>query len=104
MLDRSQLDRLAIGDELVDDMWQIVRMSADTDNVVRRAVESLELSLVTRHAFDLAQTFNSFYHKFPILNEKDDAERQRRAVVAEVFRRTMITICDLVGIPMPERM
>ncbi|MBI2213463.1 MAG: arginine--tRNA ligase [Acidobacteria bacterium] len=104
MLGKSQLDRLAIGEELVDDMWQIVRMSADTDNVIRRAVETLELSLVTRHAFDLAQTFNSFYHKFPILNEKDDAERQRRAVVAEVFRRTMNQIFDLVGIPMPDRM
>ena len=37
----------------------------------------------------LAQKFNSFYHKYPILNEKDAAERQRRAVCAEVFRRTM---------------
>jgi arginyl-tRNA synthetase len=104
MLGRDQIDRLAIGDELVDDMWQIVRMSADTENVIRRAVETLELSLLTRHAFDLAQTFSSFYHKFPILNEKDDAERQRRAVVAEVFRRTMVQIFGLIGIPMPERM
>ncbi|MFA6956801.1 MAG: arginine--tRNA ligase [Thermoanaerobaculia bacterium] len=104
MLARDQIDRLAIGDELVDDMWQIVRMSADTENVIRRAVDTLELSLLTRHAFDLAQTFSSFYHKFPILNEKDDAERQRRAVVAEVFRRTMVQIFDLIGIPTPERM
>ena len=104
MLAKDQIDRLAIGDELVDDMWQIVRMSADTENVIRRAVETLELSLLTRHAFDLAQTFSSFYHKFPILNEKDDAERQRRAVVAEVFRRTMAQIFSIIGIPMPERM
>ncbi len=85
-------------------MWQIVRMSADTENVIRRAVDTLELSLLTRHALYLAQTFSSFYHKFPILNEKDDAERQRRAVVAEVFRRTMVQIFDLIGIPTPERM
>ena len=36
--------------------------------------------------------------------EKDDAERQRRAVCAEIFRRTMVGAMGLLGIPVPERM
>ncbi len=104
MLGADKLDRVAIGDELVDEMWEIVRLSAETADVVRRAVDSLELSMVTRHAFELAQKFSTFYHKFPILNEADDAERQRRALCAETFRRTMKLIFDLAGIPLPERM
>jgi len=104
MLGKDQLDRVAVGDDLPDEMWEIVRLSAETPAAVRRAVESLELSILTKHAFDLAQKFNTFYHKFPIVNEADPAERQRRALVADIFRRTMLVIFSLLGIPMPERM
>jgi arginyl-tRNA synthetase len=104
MLGRVEIDRVAVGDELPDEMWEIVRLSAETPAAVRRAVESLELSILTKHAFDLAQKFNTFYHKFPIVNEADPAERQRRTLVADIFRRTMLQIFGLLGIPMPERM
>jgi arginyl-tRNA synthetase len=104
MLGKAELDRVAIGDDLPDEMWEIVRLSAETPAAVRRAVESLELSILTKHAFDLAQKFNTFYHKFPIVNEADPAERQRRALVADTFRRTMLVIFSLLGIPMPQRM
>jgi arginyl-tRNA synthetase len=53
---------------------------------------------------ELCQKFNSFYHKYPILNESDPIERQRRAICAEVFRRTMVGAMDLLGIPVPRRM
>jgi arginyl-tRNA synthetase len=60
--------------------------------------------VITHELFDLSQKFNSFYHKYPIMNEKDDAERQRRAVCAEVFRRTMVATLELLAIPVPDRM
>ena len=59
---------------------------------------------LTQYLLDLAQKFNSFYHKYPIMNEKDAAERQRRAVCAEVFRLTMVRALALLGIPVPARM
>jgi arginyl-tRNA synthetase len=81
-----------------------VRRSAELPSAIRRAVDSLELSIITHDLLELAQKFNSFYHRYPILNEKDDDERQRRAVCAEIFRRTMVGAMDLLGIPVPERM
>ncbi|HXG58808.1 MAG TPA: arginine--tRNA ligase, partial [Thermoanaerobaculia bacterium] len=78
MIDEASLDRLTLHQGLNDEMWELVRMSAELPSAVRRAVESLELSAVARALFDLAQKFNSFYHKYPILNEADDRERQRR--------------------------
>jgi arginyl-tRNA synthetase len=85
-------------------MWELVRLSAELPGAIRRAVDSLELSVVTQYLLELAQKFNSFYHKYPILNEKDPVERQRRAACAEVFRRTMVGAMDLLGIPVPQRM
>ncbi|HVR44950.1 MAG TPA: arginine--tRNA ligase [Thermoanaerobaculia bacterium] len=103
-LDAASLDELAVAGAIEDDIWEIVRGSAETTAVVRRAVETLELSTLTHHAFELGQKFNSFYHKYPILNEADPRERQKRAACAEVFRGTMRGILALLGIPGPERM
>jgi arginyl-tRNA synthetase len=98
------VEDLTLHQGLTDEMWELVRMSAEAPSVIRRAVDSLELSVITQYLLEMAQKFNSFYHKYPIMNEKDPAERQRRAVCAEVFRRTMVGALGLLGIPVPERM
>jgi len=103
-IDDRSVDDLTLNQGITDDMWELVRLSAELPGAIRRAIDSLELSVITQYLLDLAQKFNSFYHKYPIMNEKEDAERQRRAVCAEVFRRTMVGAMDLLGIPVPERM
>src|SRR3954452_10144131 len=103
-LDPTSLDALTLNEGLTDEMWELVRLSAELPSAIRRATDALELSIITHDLFVLAQKFNSFYHKYPILNEKDAAERQRRAVCAEVFRQTMRAALGLLGIPVPERM
>src|SRR5688572_9590948 len=104
MLGEHIVDDLTLHQGLTDEMWELVRLSAELPAAIGRAVEGLEMSVVTQYLLDLAQKFNSFYHKYPIMNEKDDAERQRRAVCAEVFRKTMVGALDLLGIPVPARM
>jgi arginyl-tRNA synthetase len=103
-LDDASLDALTLREGLTDEMWELVRRSADLPAAVQRAVDSLELAVITHELFELSQKFNSFYHKYSILNEPDPAERQRRAVCAEIFRRTMMAALELLGIPVPERM
>jgi arginyl-tRNA synthetase len=103
-LGATSLDALTLNEGLTDEMWELVRLSAELPSAIRRATEALELSIITHDLFVLAQKFNSFYHKYPVLNEKDPAERQRRAVCAEVFRQTMRATLGLLGIPVPERM
>jgi arginyl-tRNA synthetase len=103
-LDDASLDALTLNEGLTDEMWELVRLSAELPAAIRRATDALELSIITHDLFELAQKFNSFYHKYPILNEKDADERQRRAVCAEVFRRTMAGALELLGIPVPLRM
>ena len=104
MLSETAVDNLTLNQGLTDEMWELVRLSAELPAAIRRGVDGLEMSVITQYLLDLAQKFNSFYHKYPILNEKDDAERQRRAVCAEVFRKTMVGALDLLGIPVPSRM
>ena len=103
-IEERAVDDLTLNQGLTDEMWELVKLSAELPGAIRRAVDSLELSIVTQYLLEMAQKFNSFYHKYPIMNEKDPAERQRRAVCAEVFRLTMVRALALLGIPVPERM
>jgi arginyl-tRNA synthetase len=87
-----------------DDLWALILDAASLPEMAARAVESYEPSTLARHAFALAQGFNQFYHRNPILQEADEATRNRRIAVANVFRREMSKALDLLGIPTPARM
>src|SRR5206468_10754451 len=74
---------LTADDEEADELWGLVFEAARLDEVVEQAVRTLELSVVAKYAFGLAQAFNGFYHKYSILNEgREDARLWRAAAVA----------------------
>jgi arginyl-tRNA synthetase len=87
-----------------DDLWSLALDAASLPEMAARAVESYEPSTLARHAFALAQGFNQFYHRSPILQEPDEATRNRRIAVARIFRREMARALELLGIPEPGRM
>ncbi len=91
-------------EEWEDDLWAILLDTAWLPEVAERAVESLELSTLARHAFGLAQAFNHFYHRHPIVQERDASVRNRRLAVARIFHREMSRLLALLGIPEPGRM
>jgi arginyl-tRNA synthetase len=87
-----------------EDLWDLAWAVAQTAEVVERAGETLELSLVARHALELAQRFNAVYHRHPILHEAEPALRAARLATALVFQRGLAALTDLLGIRLPERM
>jgi arginyl-tRNA synthetase len=87
-----------------EDLWDLVLAVAQTGEAVERGAEGLELSLVARHALELAQRFNAVYHKHPILQEKDAAVRAARLAAVQAFRKGLETLCGLLAIPTPDKM
>ena len=47
------------------DLWGLVLEAARLDEVVEQSVRTLELSVLAKYAFGLAQAFNAFYHGTP---------------------------------------
>ncbi len=90
--------------EAADQLWGLVLEASRLDEVVDAAVRSLELSLLAKYAFGLAQSFNAFYHRQPILREeRDDARLWRAAAVVYVHRQLTVAL-DLMGCTVPARM
>lgn len=87
-----------------EDLWDLAVTVAETGELVEKGAESLELSLIARHALNIAQRFNALYHKHPILQEKDEALRSARLATVQIFRRGLETLGELLGVPIPEKM
>jgi len=92
------------GDDAAHNLWAVVFEASRLDEVVEQVVRSLEFSALAKYTFGLAQTFNAFYHRYPILNEeRGDRKRWRAAGVAYV-RAQLTRALDLMGIDVPARM
>jgi arginyl-tRNA synthetase len=102
-IDSRSAERLAAA-EWPDDLWEIFLEVSRITDVVERAVSTLELAAVARHAFSLAQLFSQFYHRHPIAQERDEELRTQRIAVARAFHAGLETLLSLLGIPSPERM
>ena len=102
-VDPGSLDRLAAAD-WPDDLWEIFFEVSRITEVVERALASLELAAVARHAFSLAQLFSQFYHRHPIAQERDEVLRAQKVAAARAFHSGLGILLTLLGIPSPEKM
>jgi arginyl-tRNA synthetase len=91
-------------DEEAHDLWGLVLESARLDEIVEQAVRTLELSVVAKYAFGLAQTFSAFYHRYSVLNEERPDVRLWRAAAVAYYRAQLIRALDLMGCSVPDRM
>jgi arginyl-tRNA synthetase len=97
-------DAVADGSDASHDLWGLILEAARLDDIVDQAVRTLELSVLAKYAFALAQQFNGFYHTYPVLREERADLRQWRAVAIEYYRRQLTAALELMGCVVPERM
>jgi arginyl-tRNA synthetase len=100
----AHADLAALPPEDVADHWELPLLLSRCDDVLRQAVETLELAAVAKHAYILAQTFNSFYHRFPVAQEESAKVRHVRAAVTRVYHDGMTGLLATMGIEVPDRM
>jgi arginyl-tRNA synthetase len=87
-----------------DDLWDLVLMAGSLDARVEQALSAQEPAFVARYAFELAQAFNTFYHKHHILSEEDVSKRGFLLWLTMLVREQLVTTLSLMGIVAPEKM
>ena len=109
--ERSVFERLAgaspaelSGEGGSHDLWALILEASRLDEIVEQVVRTLEFSVLAKYAFGLAQMFNGFYHRYPILNEEQPDARLWRAAAVAYFRTQLTRALDLMGITVPPRM
>ena len=74
------------------------------NNVVMRAHESKETSIISDYAYTLAQTFSTFYNVSSIMNAESEAVAGSRLRLARLVRDILTQLLYLLGIEAPEVM
>jgi arginyl-tRNA synthetase len=93
-----------IGENGNNELWSLVLEASRLDEIVEQVIRSLEFSVLAKYAFSLAQAFNAFYHRSPILNEERDDVRRWRAAAVIYLRNQLTRALDLMGVSVPPRM
>jgi arginyl-tRNA synthetase len=101
----SQLTNEDLGKYLTDEsgneIWELWLAAAKTAYVVDQCIATTEPAYLAKHAFQLAQLFNAFYHRHPILNEADEGQKRFLLATVEVVRRELIRTLSVLGIAVP---
>jgi len=85
-------------------LWELWIMSSRLSLLLEQCIAAAEPAYLAKHAFQLAQLFNNFYHRHHILTEEDPARRQFLLATAAVAERALVRSLVWLGIAVPEAM
>jgi arginyl-tRNA synthetase len=87
-----------------EDIWALWLRAGRRSLVLEQCISTSEPAYLAKHAFQLAQEFNNFYHKHHILTEEDPARKTFLLATAAVALRELIEVLSWLGIESPEAM
>jgi arginyl-tRNA synthetase len=87
-----------------DELWALWLAASKTAYVIDQCIATTEPAYLAKHVFQLAQLFNTFYHRYPILSEEDEARKTFLLATAGVVRRELIRALGVMGIEAPRVM
>jgi arginyl-tRNA synthetase len=90
--------------EASKDIWSLWLRAGRRTLVLEQCITTSEPAYLAKHAFQLAQEFNNFYHKHHILTEDDPARKTFLLATAAVALRELIVVLSWLGIESPEAM
>ncbi len=87
-----------------DEALDVLMLLSRFPEVVRKAMDQNEPSLITRHTTSLAQAYNKYYFEHRIMEENDPAGSAARVRLTDAVRDVIKTGLYLIGVEAPERM
>ena len=87
-----------------EDIWALWLRAARRTLVLEQCIATSEPAYLAKHAFQLAQEFNNFYHRHHILTEEDPARKTFLLATAAVALRELVVVLAWLGIESPEAM
>jgi arginyl-tRNA synthetase len=87
--------------EAGNEIWELWLTAAKTSLIVEQCIATTEPAYAAKHAFQLAQLFNNFYHRHRIIGEPDQERQKFLFATAAVVRRELTRVLAMMGISVP---
>ena len=84
-----------------NELWELWLTAAKLSTVVEQCISTTEPAYAAKYAFQMAQVFNNFYHRHPVIKEPDEGRRKFLLATAAVVRRELVRTLELMGISCP---
>lgn len=97
--DENNVDIKGLSD---DYSWSVVKLIEDFPNVVERAFNNYDPSLIAKYVINLSQAFNKFYANVRVLDEDD--ERDTRLALVKAVEVLIKINLELLGLSTPSEM
>jgi arginyl-tRNA synthetase len=104
MLRKAEPTGEGYSNELLPLEKKLVLLLEQFPAIVREAAAELDPSRIAIYAFNVAQTFNSFYTKHSVLSAESPRKKELRLQISKLTAQTLNTAMSLLGIAVPERM
>jgi len=88
-------------DDSGTEIWGLWLLAGRTSSVIEQCIATTEPAYAAKHAFQLAQQFNNFYHRHHILNEGDEGRKRFLLATAALVRRELTALLGVMGITVP---
>ncbi len=87
-----------------EDLWQLLLLASKSGSAVGRAIAAGEPAHVAKYAFQLAQSFNNFYHEHAVITEPDPSKRNVLLWLTTYVRTQLLSTLGVLGIEQPPYM
>jgi arginyl-tRNA synthetase len=87
-----------------DELWQLLMLASQTMSAAEQSLLASEPAVLAKYAFQLAQAFNTFYHRHHILREEDAGKQAFLLWLADLVRRQLLQTLEWLGIEVPQVM
>ena len=87
-----------------DEFWMLLHNTLRLDSVVEQCILSQEPAHLAKYAFGLAQAFNNFYHRHPVVQESDAERKFMLLRLVAQCRAALAQALDLMGMTVPSVM
>ncbi len=100
----SQFDLSQLKPEEARDFWELMVYGSSLDEEVLRAIATLEFAGLAKFTFNLCQKINGYYHRYPVLAEKDEELKTFRLKTIYFAHQRLNQALGLLGIQVPDKM
>jgi len=84
--------------------WRLVKLIAQYPLAVEQAYRDLDPSFIAFELLKIADAFNTWYERDPVIKEADEELRYGKLLLVELFERVIKGGLDLLGIDVVERL
>jgi len=97
-------DETKLYQRLLKEERDLIILLIQFPEIIKQSAEAYSPALIANYIYELAKTYNKFYHEITILSAEDEPSRQFRLQVSAAAGKVINKGMKLLGIEVPERM